>query len=291
MTSDLEVTGREEIADWIEVTLLARGTRQLGIDQLLHIADVELELGDAQLSLGLRTMSIRKTILGNAYPFDVLDVAVRAHTSAMQSSYAFLVLLSSGSVARQLLYPVPTSAMDQMFEDLTAIALSCLWGDDGEALSFGWPSRNGRPPNFGDAIGWLTKKMGIPTPKGYRPPSRKDGGVDVVAWRSFADHRQGFPIVLAQCTLQSDLLSKTAEIETRVWGSWLGIDVDPMAALCVPQTIAVGELWNQLTLRCVVFERLRLVDLLRSANMSPDHVKWSTDTLASLKQMLMGSQD
>jgi hypothetical protein len=290
MTGDLSVRGREAIADWIETTLVARGTRQIGSDALFEFASSEVGASMPQVNLGLHTMKLRSDLLGNAYPFFVHDLAVRALPGAALTPYVALLYLTSDGVARQVVHRASTSEMEVLFERITELALRHLWGDGGRSLRFGWPSDAGRPPEFHAAISWLADKMGIASGVGYRPPMRKDGGVDVVAWRPFADRRSGFPIVLAQCTLQADLVSKATDVDTRVWASWLVLDVDPVTALAVPQTIPPGVLWDQLALRCMVFDRIRIAGLLPQETTVEGLASWVKETSAVLSACLEGAE-
>jgi hypothetical protein len=132
--------------------------------------------------------------------------------------------------------------------------------------------------------------MGLASGAGYRPPKRKDGGVDVVAWRPFPDGRSGFPIVLTQCTLQTELITKSADVDTRVWASWLVLDFDPITALAVPQTIGAGELWGQLALRCMVLDRTRLAGLIPPDCEVPGLSSWVCETNQMLVEHLEGAQ-
>ncbi|WP_378095708.1 hypothetical protein [Cellulomonas sp. T2.31MG-18] len=181
--------------------------------------------------------------------------------------------------------------MEVLFERIAAAALAGLWGVAGRAVRFGWPSDVGRPPEFPAAIQWLASQLGVPVGGGYRPPIRKDGGVDVVAWRAFPDGRPGFPVVLAQCTLQADLITKASDVEPRVWASWLRMDVDPVTALVVPQTIGDERLWGQLALRGMVLERIRLAGLLENDVEINGLRPWVIEVLDTIRPYLAGAQD
>jgi hypothetical protein len=147
-----------------------------------------------------------------------------------------------------------------LFEDFVAQVLIRYLGSNSQALAFGWPSKLGRPQEFHKAIEWLARKMGIEPGTAFRPPRRKDGGVDVVAWKSFGDKRSGFPIYLVQCTLQRDVLPKSRDIDLRLWAGWLEMDRDPLAILAVPKTIPPGELWNEISANAIVLDRIRLTE-------------------------------
>src|SRR5690606_26206988 len=162
-------------------------------------------------------------------------------------------------------YPIsaapPGTDPDRIFEALVSISIAGLWGPSGRAIRFGWPSDEGRPHDFNEAIRRLAQKIGVSVGSGYRQPRRKDGGVDVVAWRPFNDSRSGFPIVLVQCTLQENVLAKGSDIDVRLWGSWLALDSDPVTAIAIPRTLRSGTVWDELALRHLVLDRIRLVEL------------------------------
>lgn len=290
MTVDLAVAGREAIADWVETTLLVRRGRQLGSDALHALALEEIGVARAQVELALAVMRRRASLLGASYPFQIWDWACRARPAADQTAYAALVLLTPLGPARQILHTSPTPEMAVLFERLTERAVATLWGPSGRALRFGWPSDIGRPPEFFSAIEWLARQMGLTVGAGYRPPRRKDGGVDVVGWRPFPDGRSGLPLMLVQCTLQADILNKARDIDRRLWATWLVLDDEPQVALAVPQTIANETEWSQMALHGTILERLRLTGLL-AETLEPRvdglHA-WVTGALEDLEPRLRG---
>lgn len=291
MTESLVVVGREAFADWLETTLLVRGVAPLGMDAVYQLAKEELQCSEAQVNLGVSAMWSRSKLLGERYPFHVMDVALRARPAAKVSPYAALVLLTPESPCRQLLHPAPTPEMARLFERVTEVAVAALWGEQGRSLRFGWPSDVGRPPEFPQAVEWLAGRMGIAVGAGYRPPRRKDGGVDVVGWRPFPDGRSGFPVLLVQCTLQADVLSKANDVDARLWSSWLLMDEEPATALAVPGTLpASGTTWGLLALRGLVLERLRLASLVPRDAELEDVREWVAGALVELRSRLQGGQ-
>jgi hypothetical protein len=178
------------------------------------------------------------------------------------------------------------SAAEQL-ERVTEAATRSLFGTGTSSLRFGWPSEIGRPSNFPDAIRWLADRMGVPCGNSYRPPFRKDGGVDVVAWRPFPDGRSGFPVLLAQCTLELDYMAKAADVDVRVWSGWLSLDADPTTALAVPSVVGSGEEWNALAARTVVLDRPRLVSLLGPDQLGAAELagvqRWTRERLEELR--------
>ena len=281
--SDLTPLGRSanQLADWLELVALRRGSA-LGSDAL-HVLGRTVGLADTDISVGLTAMSRRAAQVGVIYPFRVSN-GIAARSNAASSPWTSLLLLSQSSPARA---KTPLGAAAVHLEQITAAALEGLFGPATQVARFGWPSDEGRPPEFPDAIRWLAARMGAEVGSAYRPPYRKDGGVDVVAWRPFLDRRSGFPVVLAQCTLEQDYEHKAADVDLRVWAGWLRLDVDPMTALAVPTVVPHGEAWNALAARTIVLDRPRLVGLLdgqMSASRMLQVQDWTQQAVLDLRE-------
>lgn len=279
----MTIRGRDRIADWVETLLLVRGQRPLGLDALHAYFEARHGLEPQMVSTGVREMGRRAGLLGERYPFKVNEFAVRS-TADAATSYITAALMAPGNPVREYLSAAPDELMAVIFENLVAEAAAQIWGEAGKALRFGWPSDVGRPPEFDLAIRWLAQKLGVEVGQGYRQPRRKDGGVDVVAWRPFPDGRSGFPVVLVQCTLQENLTAKGMDIDTRLWGSWLAMDVDPTMALATPTALAPGTIWNELALKYMVLDRIRIVGLVAPAVMDELALDWVASTVEALRE-------
>jgi hypothetical protein len=258
----LSVTGREAIADWVESHLLLTGRPSIGFGALESCAEAEIGASSSAFGLALSSLRRRAQLLADLYPFNVTPVGIEVRADALYSAYAALLLLTPGGVARQLASSAPIEGMAVAFERVVCRAMEGLLGPGSVALRFGWPSEHGRPPDFPGAIRWLAARMGISPGSMYRPPRRRDGGVDIVAWRPFPDGRSGFPVVLVQCTLQQDVVSKATDIDLRNWAGWLTLDADPTIALAVPGTLPPNETWNEIAAKSLILERVRLVGLV-----------------------------
>lgn len=279
----MTIRGRGRIADWIETALLVRGTRPLGLDPLHTYFEARHGLEPQMVSTGVREMGRRAGLLGDRYPFKVNEFAVRSTADAATSSYVTAAMMAPGNPVREYLSAVPDEWMAVVFENLVADAAARIWGDAGKALRFGWPSDIGRPPEFDLAIRWLAQKLGVDVGQGYRQPRRKDGGVDVVAWRPFPDARSGFPVLLVQCTLQENLVAKGMDVDTRLWGSWLAMDVDPTTALATPTVLAPGTTWDELALKYMVLDRIRIVGLAAPTATDELAQDWVATTVEDLR--------
>jgi hypothetical protein len=279
------IRGRERIADWIETALVVRGPRPIGLDPLYEFFEKHRGLEEQLVNTGIREMDRRSRLLGNAYPFRLHgEFAVQYRPGASASVYTTIALMAPGNPVREHLNSAPDETMAVIFENVVADAVARLWGDHGKALRFGWPSDIGRPPEFDLAIRWLAEKIGVEMGQGYRQPRRKDGGVDVVAWRPFLDGKSGFPVLLVQCTLQENLVAKGMDVDTRLWSSWLAMDVDPMTALATPTALPTGTTWNELALKYMVLDRIRLTELAEHIVTDELANDWFTQTVEELRE-------
>jgi len=286
----LEAPTSESVADWIETSVLVSDSGHFAAQKLAELAAAEIQKNEAALELGLQVMRRRSQALGDSYPFVVNEFAVVRSGAAIETSYATMLFLTPGSPARQTVRINETPQMAETFEALATVGLSNFWGPGGDSVRFAYPSAIGRPKEFDQAIEWLANRMGVEAGTGYRPPRRKDGGVDVVAWRSFRDGRRGFPIALAQCTIQGETFTKTTDIDLRLWASWLAMDSDPLSMLVIPGTIrAAGPAWNQLASVVMPIERLRLTELICRSRVPPPPDEWTDDTANELREILLAS--
>jgi hypothetical protein len=259
-------TGNEEIADWIELAILASGQKGNTTHKIQKWANDWANLSELQVASGLKTMERRSALLGSKYPFAVNEFAVVFDQQPLESSlYIYLLLMTRPTSSVSWQSAVPTQDESDLFEEVVALALKDYLGESAEAIPFGWPSKFGRPQEFPLAIDWLADKLGLKLGKAFRPPRRKDGGVDVVAWKPFNDRRSGFPIYLVQCTLQKEFVSKSRDIDLRIWAGWLEMDHDPVSILAVPRSIAPGEAWNEITANSIIFERFRLTESINQS--------------------------
>ena len=265
---DVTPVGNEEIADWLEIAIIAAGQKGNTNHKLEEWAMGLCGLSEHQVASGLKTIERRSLILKEKYPFEINEYAVVLHTERLNGGYAYLLSISRPSYTAQWQSQSPTQQESDLFEEFVANVLKVYLGSNSQALSFGWPSKLGRPQEFPKAVEWLAEKMGIEPGSAFRPPRRKDGGVDVVAWKGFGDKRTGFPIYLVQCTLQRDFLSKSRDIDLRLWAGWLEMDRDPLAILAVPKTIPPGELWNEISANAIILDRIRLIEYCNFSNSS-----------------------
>ena len=251
----------ELIADWIELNALGQSDNASGFDRLRNSVAEELDIPVQRVDVALNLIKRRFEILGLDYPFEVKSVGMVRRQDWSARPYSYLLRISSSAEHSFSLSSDQNSDRVVNFENLVVFAMQNLLGSGSKALRFGFPSED-RPVEFPKAIEWLSDRMGIKSGEAYRPPRRKDGGVDVVAWRAFRDRRNGFPVYLVQVTCERNFAHKIYDVDLRLWSGWLNLDADPVSVLAVPTTISPGEEWNEVSSRVVVLERIRICELL-----------------------------
>jgi hypothetical protein len=278
----------ENLADELEFTLLVAASAALSnAAAATHLAETAgAEAADVELAL--KRMEWRGRMLGEKYPFHVKEVGISRRSKIHASqAYAGLLLLSARAAPfRRTDADFAHGAV--IFERLVAVATEALLGSGSTAVRFAWPSDQGRPPEFPDAVRWLARRMEIAIGGSYRPPRRQDGGVDIVTWRSFGDRRPGFPILLTQSTLQRDYVAKSADIDVRLWAGYLRFDVDPQTALAVPFDVVAGEDWNEMATRTIVLDRIRLAALVAPDAVPSPVADWVSSQIATARASSIG---
>lgn len=246
---------RSRLADWLEVVSLAavrgRATRSdvLGIFDLLGddgraverdeetgesleaeiLEDARAELADAVLE----ELESRAAVLGNLYPFQIevrgqnwrvlrADEADNAEVSAARSCYIFCLLTSAirdHCIHGAGLAPL-TLALPNHFQAIATAAAAGVLG--GEVVSFGWPRPEGTP--FVPALHDVSKRLRLGTPRDVAPlwsnGREKDSGIDVIAWRDFADAQPGKLVLFGQVASGHNWTEKSVNSDTPRFLSW-----------------------------------------------------------------------
>ena len=246
------------LADQIELLVCSFPDEIFNRRRIDELAEKHWEADSVQVSYAFDVLESRFELLGDRYPFRV----TRSFIVKDGESLLYEALLS---ITRTNFFygGDDSSGADTMksFEILVEFCLSRFYGENTRTVNFGWPSKIGRPMEFSPAIGWLAERIGIPVGTAYRQPRRKDGGVDVVVWRTFSDARPGVPLMLVQATVQTEVVSKARDVDRRLWSGWLAMDVEPLVALAVPGSLNSTEIWNEISRNSLLLDRLRLTSM------------------------------
>jgi len=237
---------------------------------------------DAFLEITDRLESCGRTSAG--YPFEVAGSAVVCRDTTLTSVYVFLLLLSR--------YGHKAGGADgaKIFEEVCAKAAESYLGaleTHVRSYVFGFPRRIG-PRGFAKALDALCAELG----EGCRrsgsatSPDQKDAKLDIVAWRSFADRRQGKLIAFGQCATGADWKDKATElIPPESWCKLWMLDqpaVWPIRMFFVPHRIN-GNMWFETCVKGgILFDRCRIVQHsgLLSKDLQDRIAAWSKAAIA-----------
>lgn len=268
------------LADWFELILLMGDRRVIspakGHEMLTSIGAAVDEVDVAFAFGSLHDRCNRKHQL---YPFKFSRLGLEFDSERPLDPYRLLLLLSaiangsvSGDDGRGSLH----------LERLVTEAVSEFWGSQTAAVRFGHPPEPGRPTEFSDAVRWLGKKMNARAlPLAGAAFRRADGGVDVVAWRSFSDGRAG-PVAVVQVTYEADLRAKSLEAAGNDLDRWLAV-ARPVPVLATPfDGYQDPDLFVEVNQRVLVLDRWRLLEYLDGVATTGDSASWVDGSLASL---------
>lgn len=258
---DLSGENSSTVADWIEALAASQSGKPLSIQKVQEISEKFANLGQNIIPFAFRLMEKRKQVLKDLYPFIIDDTFVVTRETVSNSFYLQMLFLTPKAGLSTSAATWNLEKASQLFEDLTERALSSFFGKNTNTANFGFPSRSGRPAEFSAAVEWLSKKTNIRLGNAYRPPRKKDGGVDLFVWKSFSDSQPGIPVMLVQCTIKEDYINKIGDIDLRLWANWLSSDIEPLVALAVPGVVTKKEIWNEITTRGILLDRIRLTEL------------------------------
>lgn len=280
---DVEDAGA--LADWIEIQMLLSKKPQLSKAQLIdalvaNLGSTPQEL-ETPVNLLFAEIGRRRWIAGGAYPLAIDGGAIKFDSGSNFEFYKFLLLISlDGPMRRGRKF----KDIDEMFDKLVCAALKAYLGEGSESLRFGWPVSDGRPKQFMAALEWLSTRIGLPVGSGVPASSTKDGGVDVVAWKPFADQRSAFLVAFAQCTVQMKWYPKRRDVIERVWFSRIDTGGWALTALAIPFNIPKNfENWDDLRRSVnLVFDRLRLAQTLVNSDSTQfaSMIRWSNKEIA-----------
>lgn len=247
------------LAEYIEARLL------LGEDDFLSVAEVRGEFSsgrkpsDLHLEDALGEIDRRSRDFGALYPFELTDRGVHIERSDSNRLYACLFLLSLRGTPLRASGEYNRS--DEVFDEIVRVAFRNHLGSGSEAVVFGAPPRAGRPSRFSLAVAWVADRLGLEMRSTSISDAYQDAGVDVIAWRSFPDRRNAFPIILVQNTVEFEYRNKPRDVRPSQWRDWISIGAQPRVGFAIPFAIPPGDpRWDHINLDVeLIMDRGRLM--------------------------------
>jgi hypothetical protein len=281
---------RNSLTEYIEILLLVEPVEHLSPSELRSYFPSGQGPAAAQINLAFGEVENRATLVGKPYPYRVSDSGIIRVESDLTPVYDLMTLLSVESTPMRSEGDYTES--DPLFDAVVREAAAQALGPEGRALIFGWPPRDGRPSDFGQAVSWVGGQMGIADGVLDRPTEDKDAGVDVIAWRAFGDGRTGYPVYLFQNTIQADYANKAREVVPEMWHEWLRFGHIPGTGFAIPFAVPPGDdRWQKLAFSAgIVLDRLRIAKQLDSVTHPfPELERIRTFNAGQISQIVSGT--
>ena len=110
---------------------------------------------------------------------------------------------------------------------------------------------------------------GCVDPQRWIPDQTKDGGLDIVCYRSFPDMREAVPTFFIQCASGADWRNKVQTPSASAWQKYLDAAVKPSTGIAAPFVISDDKLRHAgLQGQVIVFDRLRLLHAAHSGKVT-----------------------
>ena len=132
----------------------------------------------------------------------------------------------------------------------------------------GWsPGNTKRVPGIVDDLRDLLSVRGATDLDSWVDSDAKDGGLDLVCFRSYGDEREANPMFFLQCASGKNWRDKIHTPNVHSWAKYLNMAVQPGAGLVAPFVIDDDRLRrSSLAGQIVIFDRVRTLSAAKSAH-------------------------
>ena len=156
-----------------------------------------------------------------------------------------------------------------LLEELAAEVARNYLGPQAESLVFGTASNIS---SFAGRVDFLCQQIGEGggfENRGLKPPTERDGKLDVVAWKDFADHRPGKVILFGQCKTGTNYKEELAKLQPGAFRKKYMRSapvVKPVRAFFVSEALPETHWHNMSVDAGLLFDRCRIVDFCDSVS-------------------------
>lgn len=277
-----------ELADFVEWLAWCNGscssrTANSAIDQLDDNFDIEGITDDSDkvgfdLEATFLEIQKREAACNGAYPFTLDETGTVLHFSQDEANIrqkVYLYLLLGTRLNMQTEKVQAGIDGTHLLEELGAYLLKNYLGPERtKAMVFGTAASGG----FSEKVNNLCNALREGGCYHHHEPGRvyaNDAGLDVVAWKPFADNRAGKLIVFAQCKTGTSWHNQIGELNPEAflltWTRERVFHANPLRAFIVAEAVNPDR-WEELTGKAtkpifgLFFDRCRIVDFTAEIN-------------------------
>lgn len=252
-----DITDTIILADWLELLALtaadgnsSHGDLQRALNRL-GAENIDTVCTDSMQELNRRVAAARDN-----YPFTFSGTLLRSKGDwRLFTPYVFCLLLSYCNNNKKRITGL---RHEVMFEQLSCLAAKRYI--DGDVLRFGSP-RDSLPSGFLDALTHVCGAVGEWNYAGVgRTLRRKDGGLDLVAWKHFPDRKIGKLILFGHCASGENWDAKINELQPSDFCTrWLGGDRSPIVkSFFIPHRLSPELFEDRAISAKLFFDRCRI---------------------------------
>ena len=201
----------------------------------------------------------------NFYPFVVDESGSSLHLVDLPLSdvhwlYLYLLLATRMNMTAARFEGVDGALL---FEEVAAASAASYWGHGAESMVFGTASDIG---GFVDRIQDLCKRLGEGhafQPRDGVEIKRRDGALDLVVWKDFADRRRGKLIGCGQCKTGTEWIGTTGTLKPDdFFKKWTrdAPAVEPVKLFFLAESLSSDRWYSHCTDAGIVFDRCRVLN-------------------------------
>lgn len=272
--------GVHEIADFAELsawqkdpassTAIAQALARFGETGYSHEPSGEESDGDDLTEQAYLEIERRREACGDGYPFilDQQGYTIRLLRDSLNERYA---------VYKYLLLATRLNMKDNrqhagidgthLLEELAAEVAKEYLGARAESLVFGTAAV---AASFRDKVNDLCSKIGEGggfTDRGTTGRQERDGKLDIVAWKNFADRQAGKLITFGQCKTGTDYKDTLTQLQPDSFcKKWMRSQpiVNPVRMFFISEALSYDHWYNISSDAGILFDRCRIIDFCDS---------------------------
>lgn len=268
---------KTELADFLEVKCLLSPENVYSInsaksaivmssdEELIAGAESEEDIILIKLEEALFEIKDRKLKCGTKYPFFVEHSTVKLHheSDVIKQIYIYLLLATRANMNTERIQSDEDGTL--LFEELSEIIAKKYFGENSRTLIFG--TSMSEIGSFKAKIEALLE--GLNESGEFRNPEgslgkQKDGKLDIVVWKPFADKRPAKLIGFGQCKTGTSWQNTITQLQPSAFMSCYttcNLYTDPVRLFFIADSCVEG--WEECARNAgILFDRCRLMDFL-----------------------------